>query len=235
MISIEGDDLDATQLILTLHPPRVVPLRFSEISMRLDQQNLTGEQSNSEITPYDFPGSDEPIQWPPLEALIEFGTGGAGTKVVVDYMNGVTLSVIASYLRVSALVTQNHDCGDIVGTSAAYYLAAHAGPGFAESHVQRTIFVGNVDDREESDVFDLPKFAKIATLLGCRKRHRECPTLTIGWIRFWQDPKGDHCVGDFFVSDPQSHVEVPNAAQYFSVFNESGHKMKMSVIFELAL
>ena len=32
--------------------------------------------------------------------------GGVGTKFIVDYMNGVTLSVSASYLRVSALVTQ---------------------------------------------------------------------------------------------------------------------------------
>lgn len=235
MIAIQGDDLDAQQLILTLHPPRVVPLPFDEIQVRLDQTNLTGEQTNAEITSHDFPGTDHPIRWPPLEALIEFGTGGVATKVVVDYMNGVTLSVCASFLRVSALVTQSRECGDIFGTSAAYYLAAHVGPGFAESHAQRTIFVGEVDDRKDSEVLDLPRLAKIATLIGCRRRHDDHPALTIGWIRFWQDPKGHHCVGDFFVSDHQVRVEVPNAAQYFSVFNESGHKMKLSVIFELAL
>jgi hypothetical protein len=235
MISIEGDDLDATQLIITLHPPRVIPLSFAEVAERLDQQNLTGEQTNQEVTPHDFPGTDEPIRWPPLEALVEFGTGGVGTKVAVDYLNGVTLSVTASFLRVSALVTQSKCTGDISGTSAAYYLAAHAGPGFADSHAQRTIFVGDIDDREESCVLDLPRFAEIATLIGCRSRHHRCPTLTIGWIRFWQDSKGKHCVGDVFVSDPQARIVVPNAAQYFSVFNESCHKMKMSVIFELAL
>jgi hypothetical protein len=234
MVVIEGDDLDACQLNLTLHPPRVIPLCFDEIS-RINQQNLTGEQSNSEVVVCDFPGTKEPIRWPPLEALIEFGTGGVSTKVVVDYLNGVTLSVIASYLRVSALVSQSKDCNDIWGTSAAYYLAAHVGPGFAEAHAQRTIFVGEIDDHDDSDVFDVPKFAKVAILIGCRKHHHKTPTLTIGWIRFWQDPKGEHCVGDFFVSDHQSRVEVPNAGQYFSVFNESGHKMKMSVIFELAL
>lgn len=235
MISIEGDDLDAQQLILTLHPPRVIPLCFDEVAIRLAQQNLTGEQTNAEVTSCDFPGTDEPIRWPPLEALIEFGVGGVSTQVVVDFMNGVTLSVSASFLRVSAIVTQSRHCGDIFGTSAAYYLAAHAGPGFAESHAQRTVFVGHVDDHDESDVLDVPRLAKIATLIGCRKHHHRSPTLTIGWIRFWQDPKGEHCVGDFFVSDHQCRVEVPNAAQYFSVFNESGHKMKMSVIFELAL
>jgi hypothetical protein len=235
MISIEGDDLDASQLSIVLHPPRVIPLCFEEISARLDQQNATGEQTNSEVTICDFPGTKEPIRWPPLEAVIEFGVGGVSTRVIVDYLNGVTLSVIASYMRVRAIVTQSKDCGDIYGTSAAYYLAAHVGPGFAESHAQRTVFVGEVDDHDDSRVFDVPKFAKVAVLIGCRKHHHKSPTLTIGWIRFWQDPDGEHCVGDFFVSDHQSRVEVPNAAQYFSVFNESGHKMKMSVIFELAL
>jgi hypothetical protein len=233
MISIEGDDLDASQLNIVLHPPRVIPLCFEGILARLDQQNVTGEQTNSEVSVCDFPGTKEPIRWPPLEALIEFGVGGVNTKAIVDYLNGVTLSVIASYLRVRALVTQSKDCGDIFGTSAAYYLAAHVGPGFAESHAQRTIFVGDVSDHDDSDVLDVPRFAKVAVLIGCR--HHKSPTLTIGWIRFWQDPKGDHCAGDFFVSDHQTRVEVPNAALYFSVFNESGHKMKMSVIFELAL
>jgi hypothetical protein len=233
MISITGDDLDACQLILTLHPPRVIPLSFDET--RLDQQNRTGEQTNAEVTTDDFPGTDRPIQWPPLEALIEFGVGGVSTQAVVDYVNGVTFSVIASFLRVQAIVTQSKSNGGIVGTSAAYYLAAHVGPGFAEGHVQRTIFVGAVDNLDESDVLDLPKFAKVAMLIGCRDHHHRHPTATIGWIRFWQSPNGHHCVGDFFVSDHQCRVEVPNAAQYFSVFNESGHKMKLSVIFELAL
>ncbi len=236
MIVVQGDDLDAWQLAVTLHPPRVIPIPFDDVTFRLDQQNITGEQANSEVTPHDFPGTDKPIRWPPLEALVEFGVGGVNTKIVVDYVNGVTFSVIASYLRVHALVTQSRDSGDIFGTSAAYYLAAHVGPGFHEGHVQRTIFVGDVDDHEESSVFDLPNFAKVAVLIGCRRHHHyRSPTLTIGWIRFWQSPDGTNCVGDFFVSDHQSRVEVPNAAQYFSVFNESGHKMKMSVIFELAL
>jgi hypothetical protein len=235
MIELIGDDLDASQLILSLHPPRVIPLPFGAVQERLDQQNLTGEQTNSEITPLDFPGTDESIRWPPLEAVIEFGTGGVNTKVTVDYMNGMTLSVIASFLRVRAIVTQTKDSADIFGTSAAYYLAAHVGPGFAEAHVQRTIFIGAVDNREESDVLDVPKYAKIATLLGTREHHDRKPVLTIGWIRFWQDLKGRHGVGDIHVSDSQERVEIPNGAMYFSVVNESGHRMKLSVIFELGL
>ena len=235
MISVMGDDLDACSMVLTLHPPRVIQLPFDEISARLDQQNISGEQTNSDITIENFPGTDKPFRWPPLEASIEFGVGGCSTTFVVDYVNGVTLSVVASFLRVHALVTQSRDNGDIVGTSAAYYLAAHVGPGFAEGHVQRTIFVGDVDDEGHSCVFDLPKFAKVARLVGRQAHHHRHPVHTIGWIRFWQSPTGHDGVGDFHVTDPQCRVEIPNAALYFSVFNESGHKMKLSVIFELAL
>lgn len=244
MLTVEGDDLDASQLVLTLHPPRVVPIAFRELAERIDNQNVTGEQTNSEVTDGHFPGTDRSLRWPPLEALIEFGVGGVGAKVVVDYINGVTLNVVASYVRVHALVTQGRKNGEIFGTSAAYYLAAHIGPGFAETHVQRTVFVGDIKNQHESDVFDVPKFAKVALLVGSREHHNRHhehrhhpPVLTVGWIRFFQSPDGSHPVGDFFLSSSngETPVKVPNSGQYFTVFNQSGHAMKMSVIFELAL
>lgn len=233
MINITGDDLDAGSLVVTLHPPRVLPLVFE--SLRLDQQNLTGEQLNSEVTTENFPGTGTPLRWPPLEASIEFGVGGVNSSVVVDYINGVTLSVVASFLRVKALVSQNSDWSDIAGTSAAYYLAGHVGPGFTEGRVQRTVFVGEVGDDEESGVFDIPRFAKFVKLVGRQAHQHKKPVLTKGWIRFWQSPAGDNGLGDIFVKDLQYPIEIPNAAMYFSIFNESGHKMKMSAIFNLAL
>ncbi len=238
MITVEGDDLDAWQLTVTLHPPRVIPICFEEVLDRLDQQNLTGEMTNADIIDKDFPGTKRAMRWPPLEALVEFGVGGVSTQVVVDYINGVSFGVIASYLRVSALVSQSRKNGDIYGTSAAYYLAAHVGPGFVEGHVQRTVFVGDVHENRESDVFDVPKFGKVAFLSGCRAHHksrRHAPVVAVGWIRFYQSSDRTNCVGDFFVSSYESRVEVPNGGMYFSVWNQSGHEMKMSVIFELAL
>jgi hypothetical protein len=109
--------------------------------------------------------------------------------------------------------------------------AAHDGPAFVEGHVQRTVFVGDVDDRHESDVFGLPKFCKAASL--CRVQGAG-HLAAVGRIRFFQNPDGTNCVGDFVLS-PESCVEVPDKGQYFSVFNHSGHTMKMAVIFELAL
>jgi hypothetical protein len=238
MLTIEGDDLDASQLVLTLHPPRVIPLPFYVIQERLDQQNLTGEQTNGEVTAGHFPGTHHPIRWPPLEAKIQFGTGGVSTEAVVDYINGVTLSVTASFLRANALVTQSKRDGDIFGTSAAYYLAAHVGPGFVKSLAQRTIYVGEVGNLEQSDIFDVPKFAKRACVVGrsrdTRHHHRRQPRLFTGWISFWQSPDGTGGVGEFFVSGNQPMAsDIPNGGQYFSVYNESGHRMKLSAPFEL--
>jgi hypothetical protein len=244
MLTIEGDDVDACQLVLTLHPPRVIPLPIEEVRERLDQQNLTGEQTNSEVTTGRFPGEHHhrPIRWPPLEAKILFGTGGVSTEVIVDYVNGVTLPVVASYVRAYALVSQSKRDGDIYGTSAAYYLAAHVGPGFSAHRAQRTVFVGKVHDNRESEVFDTPKFGKVAFISG-RRTHDDshhdikhhAPVIAAGWIRFFQSPDGTNPVGDFFVSSYMSRVEVPNAGLYFAVYNQSGHEMNMAVVFELGL
>lgn len=241
MINVEGDDLDAGQLVLTLHPPRVIPIAREDIPLAI--QNVTGEQTNSEIEISNFPGSRQPIVWPPLEAVIEFGVGGVATKVVVDYVNGMTLSVTASFLRVRAIVTQSDHCNAISGTCAAYYLAAHVGPGYCSARAQRTIFVGELcadGDDSESCVFPIPRFAKVATLLGCGHGcgddcGHHSPVRVKGWIRYWQSPDGTNCVGDQYVSDHRERVEIPNAAQYFSIVNETGHKMRMAVIFDLAL
>src|SRR3982751_3496572 len=106
LVTIAGDNLDATQLVVTLHPPRVIPLPFAFVQ-QADQQNLTGEQHSGEVSPDNFPGTDRSVQWPPLEARIEFGIGGAGSAVVVDYINGTTVAVEASFLRVRVVVTQD--------------------------------------------------------------------------------------------------------------------------------
>jgi hypothetical protein len=235
MINLNGDNMDACQVVVTLHPPRVIPLDFDEARDRPDTQNLTGEQTNAQVSIDDFPGTNKPVVWPALEAVVEFGTGGAGTQVIVDYLNGVTFQVTTSFLRVRAIVTQFEEPDEISGTSAAYYLAAHAGPGFAENHISRTVYVGILDNKKESNILNLPAFAKRAQLVGVR-RHDHSPTITAGWIRFFQSPDGTHGVGDFYFSSrTRNQIEIPNGAQYFSVINKSGHHLKMSVVFGLGL
>lgn len=94
------------------------------------------------------------------------------------------------------------------------------------------MFVGEIDDGDESDLFIVPKGAgKTATLVGTGHQ----PLTISGWIRFFQSPDETTCIGNFFVSHGSNPFEVPDAAQYFSVFNQSGRKMKISVIFDFAL
>lgn len=234
MLTLEGDDMDACQLVITLAPPRVIALPFSSLS-ELDVQNLSGEQDNSEVPDTNFPGSGVPIQWPPLEAVIEWGVGGAASKATVDYANGVVLSVVASYLRVHAVVTQNADDNNIDGTSAAYWLSAFVGPGYARDNARRTIFVGTPANNAESARFAVPPFARRAWVFG-NDTTSPVPALTVGTLRFWQSPSGNTCVANYFVNGNQpASFDVPQAGQYFSVVNQTGAAVRLGVIFELSL
>ncbi len=86
-------------------------------------------------------------------------------------------------------------------------------------------------------MFAVPPFARRVTLIGCDPS--ATPNLTVGYVRFWQSPDGQtggNSVGNVFISANQpGPFPVPNAGQYFSVFNQSGVAMKMAAIFELAI
>jgi len=234
LLQIEGDDLDASQLLVTLAPPRVIALPFADVQLDIDQQILTGEQGNGEVTAGDFPGTASRIAWPPLEAVLEWGVKGAQAKAVVDYVNGLTVSVVASYLRVYAQVSQTIDVGAFAGTSAAYYLAAFVGPGWTKTGTaQRTVYVGSVVNGDSSAVFDVPRFARKAIVVGCDTTNP--PGVTVATLQFWQSPNGTNNVGNFLQSGNQPLAfDVPNAAQYFSVMNGMGNPVLFSVLFELS-
>ena len=235
MLQIDGDDADATQMVITLAPPTVIPLPFVDVSGAFANQNVTGEQSNLQIrTRGNFPGTGAPIQWPPLEAIIEWGTGGTSARASVDFVNGLTLNISASFVRVFAAIASSAR-SSVIGTSAAYVLAAFASPGFASAdQAQRTIYVGDVDETDESEVFSIPRFAKRAYLIGCDDG--ATPVLTVGTLRWWQSPDGTNNVGNLFVTGNQPQAfDVPNAAQYFSVISGMSGTHLFAVVFDLAL
>jgi hypothetical protein len=233
MLSIEGDSLNACQLMIMLAPPRRIPLPFDPDCAE-NMQNLTDEEVSADGTSGNFPGELVPIQGAPLKALVEWGVDGARTRAVVDYGDSVTLNVVASYLRVSAVVPQNEDLGEFTGISAAYYLAAFVSPGWSkDASAQRTICVGTLESNVESAVFDIPSFAKRVLHVGCAT---SSPPNSVGYIRFWQNPDSTNGVGDFFQSGSQAEpFDVPDAAQYFSVFNQSDVTMKFFVVFEIVI
>jgi len=236
ILEIQGDDADAQQVVVTLNGPRVIATALSEILLR-DVQNRSGEQDNEEMQSRAlFPGEAGPIEWPPLEALIEWGVGGAQAQASLDFINGQTVSLVCSFLRISAGVVAGTDIG-IVGTSAIYTLSAFVGPGYGRTNAHKTTYVGVLTNGAESAVFPIPPFAKYATVVGCDPA--ATPAATTATLRFWQSPNGvagGANVGNFVVSGAQPWpFSIPSAAAYASVVNNSGVTTRMSILYTLAI
>lgn len=230
-------DEDASPIIVTLAPPRVIPIAYADLTP--NGQNQSGEYNNIGMRDAgNFPGTGGPIVWPLLEAIIEWGTGGIASEARVDFSNGLTVNLSASWLRVHAAAVPSARSG-VVGTSAAYWLAAFVSPGWTQpGRAQKTVCVGALDVNEESGVFSVPRFAKRAYLVAADAG--ATPQVTVGTLRFWRSPDGQvggNCAGNFFVSGAQPQAfEIPNAGLYFSVLSGTpGTDVPFSVIFDLAI
>jgi hypothetical protein len=176
--------------------------------------------------------------WPPFEASIEYGVGGVNTKnVMVDFTNGATVSIVASYVRVFAVITQANFAG---GTNAAYTLSAHLGPGVSDTHAQRTIFMGDVPDESFSDIFAVPLYAKSVVPYAANNHPAplNIPIVVTGWIRFLGGTLGilgPPVTADFFFnSNNPIPIPIPNQSFYFEIYNESGTNLDFGAIFNLA-
>ncbi len=238
ILQISGDDADAKQLVVTLGQPRVLPLAFSQTLAQANPTNRSGEQDNAEILDRgNFPGTVAPCAWPPFVAIVEWGIGGVGFKASVDFVNGSTIALLCSFLRVHGAVTADPETSGISGTSAIYALSAFVGPGLAQTHARRTVYVGSLDPTEESDVFPVPPFARSALVVG--QDPAAVPAITVATIRFWQAADGvagGSCVGNFLVSGNQSFfVPIPAGAAYASVLSGTGTASRFSIVYDLAI
>jgi hypothetical protein len=167
ILTVAGDDLDAQPCVLTLLPPLIIPLPFTGLLSGANLQNLTGEQNNLEQTG-NFPGTAEPPLWPPFEAVVEWGIGGASARATVDFANGVVVpNLMASWIRVHAISPVG---SAVTGTSAAYVLYAFLGPGPGVGHGRRTVWVGELTAGSESAAFPDPTLR--ATCHDRRRRRR---------------------------------------------------------------
>jgi len=239
ILQVQGDDADAQQIVVTLSPPLVVARAFSSISAGANQQNATGEQSNVELlNQVTFPGALNPIEWPPIEAVIEWGVGGASNRAQVDYVNGSTACLTASWLRVFGRIVSGAATG-ISGTSAIYVLAAFVGPGLTRSPAQKTVYVGDVDSLTESAVFPVPPFARSAYVVTSDPTAGPGIAVGVTTLRFWQSPDGvagGRNMGNFFVSGNQSEqFPVPAGAAYASVFNQMGITSRLAIVYNLSI
>lgn len=234
ILRIEGDDLDACQLIVTLDRPRVQSVAFDDINIAYGS-NPTAADSNFDITG-NFPGTAAPIVFPPFVALVKWGVRGWQNEAVVDFDNGVAFSVCASYLDVLPMVTQGDDVG-VAGTSAVYQLAGSVGPGWTKGNAKRTVFMGAVTANTESSVFPVPAYA--ARIVPVGQINTLVPAIPAGFIRFWQSPNGQAsgtCVATYYFSGNQPvSFDVPAGGMYYSIYNQAGVNMNVAAVFELAL
>jgi hypothetical protein len=235
ILQIEGDDADAQQLVVTLGQPLVVPQAFTT-SLESDLQNLTTTKNNQQIQDQvNFPGLLTRIRWPPAVAALEWGVGGSSFAAEVDFINGATVAVVASYLRVRGSFDERSGSG-ISGTSAAYTLFAQAGPGLARTRAQRTIYAGRIASLAEGSAFSVPKFAHRAYVVGCDETAAPNTAVTVATLRFWQSSDKTNNVGNFFFSGNQPFsCPIPNAAAYASVASGMAAETLFSVVFELSI
>jgi hypothetical protein len=235
ILQIEGDDADAQQLVVTLGQPMVVPEAFTT-GLEFNLQNLTTTKDNRQIQDQvNFPGLLTRIQWPPAVAVIEWGVGGSSNAAEVDFVNGATVAVVATYLRIKGAFDERLGSG-VSGTSAAYTLFAQVGPGLARTRAQRTIYAGRIPSLTEGAVFSVPKFAKRAYVVGCDEAAAPNTAMTVATLRFWQSSDKTNNVGNFFIAGNQPFsCPIPNAAAYASVASGMATESLFSVVFELSI
>jgi hypothetical protein len=234
ILKVEGDDMDAQSVVVTLLPPLVIPLAFApQLFLHQGVQNLTAEQSNLENTG-NFPGSSPPapVTWPPFEAIIEWGVGGASARASVDFVNGATVpNLVASWIRVHAAVPRDNP---IVGTSAAYVLYAFVGPGPGVGSAQKTTWVGDLDAGAESAAFPVPRFARRSYVVGASEAGNPPPTNAV--LRFWQDANKAHNVGNFVMAGGQPlPFDVPAGAMFASVLSSMNQSTRFGIVYNLAI
>jgi len=233
-----GDDDDACQLAITLSQPRVLNKPFATHGIGdFNQQNLTGSYDNIGIATGNFPGTGAPIAWVPITAIVEWGLGGTSHRAFVDFVQGATINLVASWLRVHAAVAP--DAENVVRANSAWYeVAANVGPGWPRPGIaQRTVYLGTVVNGADSGTFAIPPFAKSAQVI-CMDPGAT-PSVTSAFLRFWQGPTGVAAgdgVGNYFQSGNQPlGFPIPNGAGYFSVLSNYGADARFAVLFDLAI
>jgi hypothetical protein len=235
LINTTGNDFDAVQMILTIAPPQVIKRAFQPVLMRLGGGTSASEDNFNSLG--DFPGTAAPVAWPPFEALVTWGVGGISSTAAVDFLNGLTVNLTASFIRVDVRIADVPDTGS-PGTSAIYVLGAWIGPGFARpGTAQKTVQVGQIASLAEGDVFPIPRFAKSATVIGCDPG--ATPNVSVATLRLWQSADGvagANNVGNFICTGNQpAPFDLPAGAAYASVINGMAVSSRFSIVYNLAI
>lgn len=144
ILQISAPNEFAQQLQVVLGSPRLVPyFQFPGGTPPMDGaiQDATGDRDNYDLLMHPDPGGLSLYQ---AIAVIEWGIGGVQYKAEVDFLNGLCINLVASWVRVSAFLDALNTEGLEVD-GGAYIFSAFIGPGYPKANnAQRTFYVGGL-------------------------------------------------------------------------------------------
>lgn len=238
LLLVQGEDDDAMNLKLTINPPQYAPTVTVLPTSNGQQVPLSGTQDNVMASPPKLGGAALVPPFASAFASIEWGCGGASNVAEVDFNNGVTVDLTASFVRVKAAfdVFPSAEYGD-PSFVHPYRLSAFIGPGYPRGSypATRTLIGDVLNDGAESAAYAIPRFSRRAFVFA--------PTglgvTFVGQLRLWRDNRGAASVfpiANYLVSgnNPGSFI-IPNGAAYWTIVNNSGAQEQPRICFELGI
>lgn len=150
-----GNESDETamNLGLTLHPPEIITIPGT---LPDNIQSASGEQDNIARL------GDGGTNWPLMQALVEWGIGGVQGQATVDFVNGATMNLQASWVRVGAIIIN-----DGFLTRGVMVVRAQLGPSHsAPSRAQTTVLMDDIVAHGLiGNIFPIPRYAKDVNIL----------------------------------------------------------------------
>lgn len=239
MFTIQGPDGHAIAMSVTLSSPHTI---LNPGAAPADVQSLTNELDNEQVL---VAASGRVVL--PCAAIIEWGIGGVQSRVDVDYINGLSLNLHASFVRMRGFIDNTQSGGLLV--PQATVLSAFIGPGSPSSNVaQRTAWLGNSDGSDvvgsgtkSTAVVPLPRYARAVTVAGSALIGAAINPLA-GTITFTRDGNGSNIVARYTIgtlsTDVPHPIPIPNGAYYVQWTNpagDPGYTASPFGVFQLAL
>lgn len=251
LFEVGGASNNALQLCLTLGQPLIIPA--SQLpggvipANQSDVLAATNARTNIDILSLPF----APIgPWIPTVAILEWGCGGVAFKAEIDWVNGTTINLSASWLRLSAQI-------DVVNneiftfSDAIMQLQGFVGPGGIQkgSGAQRTIDIGIVFHGPPAPgvfgasgfpgkgfgpnqpvvgstypipIFPVPAMARTVIVMAVTPTLQELFS-NQDWsaqVLFYRSSGGGIIAASRFSNSLKDPAPIPNGAQFFSIQNE---------------
>lgn len=241
ILSIQAEDRDAMELSILLSPIRIAP--DPGVGPLPNANTFTGPwQSISQVyamTPAQIAaayGNNGPLLGT-VRATISWGIGGAYNEATVDWVNGSSVHIHASFVRMSAQVIPDASSAQ----SMLYQLGAQIGPGNQKFlGAQYTEPLNDWDTGEVSGIFPVPNFARRVSL-ACMAPVAVPPDPPfVGSIRFWRNftgpTLGTQQMGEFlFSANNTTPVPIPNGAYFYDIVSQTASPNKWFAVFDLAI